>query len=284
TLAQTPAAHELESRPVVVQVLEHRAGAHDDRLEWPFGQVHRNLALLGQEHVQAAEQPAAPGQEHPRLEHVVGELRRCLSERAPRPLDDPRHRLGHGRPKPAAFSPMATPKRARMSSWIAASKSTPPTLIDPPETTPPMETTAISVVPPPTSMIRLPTGSWIGSPAPIAAARGSSTSTTLRPPANRTASSTARRSTSELSDGMHTRTRGLGIREAPTRRRTTAIMRSVISNSVITPWRSGRIATTLPDRPPIICQASSPIASTSPVDAFMATTVGSLNTMPSPWR
>ena len=51
----------------------------------------------------------------------------------------------------------------------------------------------------------------------------------LRPPANRTASSTARFSTSELAEGTQTRTRGRGKRETPTRRRTTSIMRWVMS-------------------------------------------------------
>src|SRR5215217_1400728 len=41
---------------------------------------------------------------------------------------------------------------------------------------------------------------------------------------------------------------------------------------------------TLPECPPSSCHASSPIASTLPVDWFMATTVGSLKTIPSPWR
>jgi hypothetical protein len=102
------------------------------------------------------------------------------------------------------------------------------------------------------------------------------------PPAKRTASSTARRSTSELSLAMQVRTRGLGNRETPTRRKTNSIIRCVMSNSVITPCRSGRTATTLPERPPTMRQASSPIASTSPVVAFIATTVGSSNTTSSP--
>jgi hypothetical protein len=83
---------------------------------------------------------------------------------------------------------------------------------------------------------------------------------------------------------MLARTRGFGNRAIPTRRRTTSIIRWVISNSVITPCRRGRTAITLPEGPPIICQASSPMASTLPVAAFIATTVGSLKTMPSPWR
>ena len=39
---------------------------------------------------------------------------------------------------------------------------------------PPSEITATSVVPPPMSTTMLPVGSWTGSPAPIAAAIGSS--------------------------------------------------------------------------------------------------------------
>ncbi len=41
-------------------------------------------------------------------------------------------------------------------------------------TIPPSEITATSVVPPPMSTTMFPVGSWIGSPAPIAAAMGSS--------------------------------------------------------------------------------------------------------------
>ena len=41
-------------------------------------------------------------------------------------------------------------------------------------TIPPSEMTATSVVPPPMSTTMLPVGSWTGSPAPIAAAIGSS--------------------------------------------------------------------------------------------------------------
>ena len=46
--------------------------------------------------------------------------------------------------------------------------------IDVDVTIPPSEITATSVVPPPMSTTMLPVGSWIGSPAPIAAAIGSS--------------------------------------------------------------------------------------------------------------
>ena len=135
----------------------------------------------------------------------------------------------------ADFSPIATSYARRRWSWIAASRSNPPRRVEPPETTPPIEATAISVVPPPMSTIRFPIGSWIGRRAPTAAASGSSTSTTSRPPANFTASRTARRSTSEDSLATHASTRGLGKRETPTRRSTTSIIRWVMSNSVITP-------------------------------------------------
>ena len=83
----------------------------------------------------------------------------------------------------ADFSPIETPYVRRMCSWIAASRSKPPTLAERPDTTPPIETTAISVRPPPMSTIRFPIGSWTGRLAPTAAASGSSTGTTCRPPA-----------------------------------------------------------------------------------------------------
>ena len=84
--------------------------------------------------------------------------------------------------------------------------------------------------------------------------------------------------------GTQTSTRGFGNRVTPTRRRTTASIRCVTSNSVIVPSRSGRTASTLPESPPSICQASSPIATTSPLPPCSATTVGSSKTMPSPCR
>ncbi len=66
---------------------------------------------------------------------------------------------------------------------------------------PPSEITAVSVVPPPTSITMLPIGSWIGSPAPIAAAIGCSMSCASAAPARRAASVTARRSTSVIAEG-----------------------------------------------------------------------------------
>ena len=54
-----------------------------------------------------------------------------------------------------------------------------------------------------------PVGSWIGRPAPIAAAIGSSMMYTLRAPAAYPASLTARCSTPVIPDGTHTTIRGL---------------------------------------------------------------------------
>ena len=61
-----------------------------------------------------------------------------------------------------------------MNWMIASSSSSPPTRTDWLATMPPSEMTATSVVPPPMSTIMLPVGSWTGSPAPMAAAIGSS--------------------------------------------------------------------------------------------------------------
>ena len=91
---------------------------------------------------------------------------------------------------------------------MASSIASPPTRSDCEATMPPSEITAISLVPPPTSTIRLPVGSATGSPAPIAAAIGSSMRNASRAPALRVASSTARRSTPVSPEGTHTTTRG----------------------------------------------------------------------------
>ena len=58
---------------------------------------------------------------------------------------------------------------------IAWSSSSPAVRTDSEVTMPPREMTATSVVPPPTSTTMLPVAWWTGSPAPIAAAIGSST-------------------------------------------------------------------------------------------------------------
>jgi hypothetical protein len=57
---------------------------------------------------------------------------------------------------------------------IASSSSSPPIRIDWDTTMPPSEITATSLVPPPMSTTMFPVGSPTGSPAPMAAAIGSS--------------------------------------------------------------------------------------------------------------
>ena len=69
--------------------------------------------------------------------------------------------------------------------------------------------TATSVVPPPMSTIMLPLASVTGSPAPTAAAIGSSIRKTSRAPADSAASLTARRSTCVIPDGTAMMMRGL---------------------------------------------------------------------------
>jgi hypothetical protein len=68
------------------------------------------------------------------------------------------------------------------------------------------------VVPPPMSTIMFPVGSATGSPAPIAAAIGSSIRYAWRAPAESVASSTARFSTPVTPEGTHTTTRGCAKR------------------------------------------------------------------------
>lgn len=82
-------------------------------------------------------------------------------------------------------------------------------------TIPPRLVTATSVVPPPMSTIMLPDGSATASPAPIAAAIGSSTSRTQRAPALSAASRTARFSTSVTPDGMPMIMRGRAASHPP---------------------------------------------------------------------
>ena len=110
-------------------------------------------------------------------------------------------------------------------------------------TTPPSEMTATSVVPPPTSITMLPIGSWIGRPAPIAAAIGCSMRKVCAAPARRAASSTARCSTCVIADGTQMSTRARYKRLMPARWKSSRIIRCVMSKSVIAPPRSGRTAT-----------------------------------------
>src|SRR5262245_5206162 len=142
--------------------------------------------------------------------------------------------------------------------------------------------TATSVVPPPTSMTMSATASATGSPAPIAAAIGSSSRQTERAPAARVASSTARRSTSVIPLGTHSTTRANAKREPPARVMKWRSISSVTSKSAITPWRSGRVARIDAGVRPIIRLASAPTACTRPVSSEIATTEGSKSTIPRP--
>ena len=147
---------------------------------------------------------------------------------------------------------------------------------------PPSEMTATSVVPPPMSTMREPDGSLTGRPAPIAAAIGSSMRPAQRAPALSAASRTARFSTSVTPDGMPSSIRGRAI--VPTRSWTLStkylIICSVTSKSLMTPSRSGRTAMMLAGVRPTIRLASAPTARTRLVLASMATTDGSLMTIP----
>ena len=147
---------------------------------------------------------------------------------------------------------------------------------------PPRQITATSVVPPPMSTMSEPEGSLTGSPAPIAAAIGSSIRPAQRAPALSAASRTARFSTSVTPLGMPRSMRGRAI--VPTRSWTLStkylIICSVTSKSLMTPSRSGRTAMMLAGVRPTIRLASAPTASTRFVLASMATTDGSLMTIP----
>src|SRR5436305_1733113 len=102
--------------------------------------------------------------------------------------------------------------------------------------------TATSVVPPPMSTTMFPDGSPTGSPAPIAAAIGSSIRYAWRAPADRQASSTARFSTPVTPDGTQTTTRGCAQRFWCTFWMKWRSICSVTSKSAITPSLSGRLA------------------------------------------
>ena len=84
---------------------------------------------------------------------------------------------------------------AHIFRLIASSNLSPADLIDVDKTTPPNDKTATSVVPPPISTTMDPVGSATGSPAPIAAATGSSIKNTLLAPAASADSRIARLST-----------------------------------------------------------------------------------------
>ena len=84
---------------------------------------------------------------------------------------------------------------------MAASMSKLPTRTASRATTPPSEMSATSEVPPPMSTTMFPSGSLMGSPAPMAAAMGCSMRWASAAPARRAASVTARFSTAVMADG-----------------------------------------------------------------------------------
>ena len=96
---------------------------------------------------------------------------------------------------------------------IASSILLPATRSDCETTIPPSEMTATSVVPAADVDDHVARGPSIGSPAPIAAAIGSSMMSTLRAPASLAASRTARSSTLVISAGTQMTTDGFGRRK-----------------------------------------------------------------------
>src|SRR6202047_5280014 len=147
---------------------------------------------------------------------------------------------------------------------------------------PPSDSTATSVVPPPTSTTIDPVGSVTGRPAPIAAAIGSSIRKTRLAPALSADSWIARRSTGVEPDGTQTMICGVAkLRRLCTLRMKCLIISSVTSKSAMTPSRSGRIARMLPGVRPSISFASSPTARTCflPRTLAIATTDGSFSTL-----
>src|SRR5947209_6390780 len=165
---------------------------------------------------------------------------------------------------------------------IASSSSSPPTRIDCETTMPPRLMTATSEVPPPMSTTIEPVGSPTGSPAPMAAAIGSSMRYAVRAPALRQASSTARFSTPVTPEGTQTTTRGCAQRFWCTFWMKCRSISSVTSKSAITPSLSGRIAWIVPGVRPSMRLASMPTACTSSVRESIATTLGSDSTIPRP--
>ena len=161
----------------------------------------------------------------------------------------------------AVRSPSRRLYSRRANATMSWSISSPPMRMLRLTTIPPRLMTATSVVPPPMSTMRLPDGSLTGSPAPIAAAMGSSMSRAQRAPALRAASRTARFSTSVTPEGMPSSIRGRGIRPMRSCTRCTKylIICSVTSKSLMTPSRSGRTAMMSAGVRPTIRLASAPI-------------------------
>ena len=172
----------------------------------------------------------------------------------------------------------------RMWAAIASSSASPPTRIEREVTMPPSAITATSVVPPPMSTISCPTGSPTGSPVPIAAAIGSAMRSASRAPASWAASSTARRSSGVRPEGTQTITRGRPRRPSRARAMKCRSICWVTPMSWMTPSRRGRVAVMVAGVRPSIRRASAPTATTSPVRSSIATTEGSVRTIPCPRR
>ena len=141
-------------------------------------------------------------------------------------------------------------------------------------------------MPPPISTTIDPVASEIGSPAPIAASIGSSINWTFLAPAAKAESWMAFLSTGVDPVGTHINTLGF----AKALRLWTFLMKcliisSVTTKSAITPSLKGLTAVIFPGVLPNIVFASSPTASTDflPFSSIIATTDGSLRTIPSPF-
>ena len=168
---------------------------------------------------------------------------------------------------------------------MAPSIASPATRKDFENTTPPKDITAISVVPPPISTIIEPVASWIGKPAPIAAAIGSSINWTLLAPAANAESWIAFLSTGVEPVGTQIKILGLAkVLLLCTFFIKCLIISSVTIKSAITPSLKGLIAWILPGVLPNIVFASSPTARTLlfPFSLMTATTEGSFRTTPLP--
>ena len=140
---------------------------------------------------------------------------------------------------------------------------------------------AMSVVPPPMSTTRLPTGASMGRPAPMAAAMASFTRCTSLTPTWLALSITARFSTWVMPGGMPMTILGL-TRLSPriTLRMKCEIIWLVASKSAMTPAFIGRMTLSPCGVRPRYFLASAPTATIAPSASSMATTEGSLSTMP----
>ena len=153
---------------------EHDAAVHDVGGELGRRLVERRLDRVDDLRRRAPRAPGAP----PRTMRITV-FGRPVSMSRPRTSAWTSSRSAHAEPISSLISSaVCWPIRSLYSrlTWlmIASSISSPPTRRLCETTMPPSEMTATSVVPPPMSTIMFPVGSATGSPAPIAAAIGSS--------------------------------------------------------------------------------------------------------------